>query len=434
LSNEFVGLIGLVLILVLMFLKIPLGISFILVGGAGIALLGNFAGAMERFANLPFNWTTNYAYSCLPMFIFMGLLVGSTGLAKDIYQAAFSWLGRVPGGLATTTLVACAAFGAIQGSALAAASTMSLSAFPEMKRYGYDRPLAAAVIAVGATLAIMIPPSTTMIVYGIVSETSISEMFIAGFIPGILEMLMLCIIVTLMVKLKPSLAPVAGVSVSLNEKIKVSVKIIPVLLVFLCVFVGIYGGIFTPTEAGAAGAAATLVISLFMRRLSWKGLKDAITQTVILTGALFLILVGVTFFNTFMAVSNIAGILREFMAGLGVSATGFLAIFILVYLVLGTAMDDLSVMLLTLPIILPTANAMGINQVWLGILIIIAYQIGFISPPYGLVVFFTNNAIPEVPVWDIFKAAMPLLPGLIIVLLLILFIPDIALWPTYFMK
>lgn len=432
--KEVIGLIGLVLILVLMFLRVPLGITFMVVGGAGMAVLGGFTGIMERFANLPFNWTTHYAYSCLPMFIFMGLLIASAGIAKDIYQAAFRWLGRLPGGLAITTLFACAGFGAVNGSAIAAASTVSLSCYPEMKRYGYSPSLASGVIAVGATLAIMIPPSTTMIVYGIISEASISKMFISGFIPGILETLFLSAIVIYMVKRKPALAPMPAASFSLIEKMRGTKNILPVLIIFLCVFVGIYGGIFTPTEAGAVGAAATFIVCLAMKRLSLKGIKDALSQTIILTGALFLILLGVTFFNTFMAVSNISGMLGKWIAGSGISATGFVATIILLYLILGCVMDELSVMLLTLPIILPTSHALGIDLVWFGILIIVAYQIGFISPPFGLVVFVTKSALPEVPLWDIFKGGIPLLFGLLIVEVLILFVPDVALLPTRFMK
>ena len=219
-SNEMIGFIGLIAILILMFLKVPLGVTFALVGGMGTIILRNFDAAMSAFARIPYSWTSEYSFSCLPMFCMMGVIVAETEIARDLYSAAHKWVGHLPGGLAMTTLMVTALFSAVSGSSVAAVATISLTCYPEMKRYGYDPSLASGVIASGSTMDIMIPPSIPMIIYAMVAEVSVGKMFVAGFLPGIVEVLVFCLIIFIMVKRNPSIAGVSSDTTPFLEKLK----------------------------------------------------------------------------------------------------------------------------------------------------------------------------------------------------------------------
>jgi tripartite ATP-independent transporter DctM subunit len=282
---------------------------------------------------------------------------------------------------------------------------------------------------------IMIPPSIPMIIYGMIAEVSIGTLFLAGFIPGILEVIVFGLIVYTMVKLNPSLAPLStGAPVSFMEKVKRSKGMVPTVIIFLLVFGGMYVGVFTPTEAGAMGVLVAIIVSLVMKRLQGQILKKALIQTARLSGTVFMILIGVAFFNTFITLSGLPEALSKWIVSLGMSPVIFLLFVMALYFPLGALMDEISMMLLTVPFFLPTVKSLGIDPVYFGILIILAWQVGFIAPPVAMLVFVTKSVLPDVPIGKIYKGCLPYLLGLGIVELLILFFPAIVFVPLKFMK
>jgi C4-dicarboxylate transporter DctM subunit len=433
-SSEIIGVIGLAVFILLMFLRVPIAFTFALVGGIGTIILVSYQAGITNFAVIPFSWATSYSFSCLPMFVLMGFVVAESGMASDLYSAAYKWLGRLPGGLAIASLIACALFSALSGTAIAAAATIGSICYPEMRKYGYDPTLASGVIATGATMDIMIPPSVPMIIYGMVSEVSVGKLFIAGFGPGVLEVILFSLFIFIMVKRNPSLAPLSAESYSFLEKIKGLKGVTPIIVIFIMVFGGLYGGIFTPTEAGAMGVIASIIVCLVMRRLTWRGLKSALTQSVRLTGTVFMILIGVMLFNTFIALSGLSTLLSEWVISMGISPIVFLVMVLLLYLPLGALMDEVSMMLLTIPFYMPAVKALGIDPVWFGILIILAWQIGLVAPPVGMIAFVTQSVLKEVSLQTVYKGCLPFILALIIVEIIVIFVPDVALFLLQVMK
>jgi tripartite ATP-independent transporter DctM subunit len=432
--SEIIGVIGLAVFILLMFLRVPIAFTFALVGGIGTIILVSYQAGITNFAVIPFSWATAYSFSCLPMFVLMGFVVAESGMASDLYSAAYKWLGRLPGGLAIASLIACAFFSALSGTAIAAAATIGSICYPEMRKYRYDPALASGVIATGATMDIMIPPSVPMIIYGMVSEVSVGKLFIAGFGPGVLEVILFSLFIFIMVKRNPSLAPLSAESYSFLEKIKGLKGVTPIIVIFIMVFGGLYGGIFTPTEAGAMGVIASIIVCLVMRRLTWRGLKSALTQSVRLTGTVFMILIGVMLFNTFIALSGLSTLLSEWVISMGISPIFFLVMVLLLYLPLGALMDEVSMMLLTIPFYMPAVKALGIDPVWFGILIILAWQIGLVAPPVGMIAFVTQSVLKEVSLQTVYKGCLPFILALIIVEIVVIFVPDVALFLLQVMK
>ena len=433
-SGEIFGGIGLAVFLALMFLGVPIAFTFALVGGIGIITLVSCQAGMSNFAVIPFSWATTYSFSCLPMFVLMGFVIAESGITSDLYSAAYKWIGRLPGGLAIASLIACALFSAISGTAIAAAATIGTICYPEMRKFGYDPTLASGAIATGATMDIMIPPSIPMILYSMISEVSVGEMFIAGFGPGLLQVILFSLFIFIMVKRNPSLAPLSAERYPFLEKVKALKGVTPIILVFLLVFGGLYGGIFTPTEAGAFGVLSSIAVCWVMRRLTWRGLKGALAQSVRLTGTIFMMIIGVMLFNSFMALSGLSTLLSDWVISIGISPLLFLAIVLFLYLPMGALMDEASMMLLTIPFYLPAVKALGIDPVWFGILIIMAWQIGLVAPPVGLIAFVTQGVLKDVSLQTVYKGCLPFILALIIVEIMLLFIPDVALFLLKAMK
>jgi tripartite ATP-independent transporter DctM subunit len=427
--REIIGLIGLIAVLVMMSLRVPLALGFSLVGGIGVMVLKGFQPGIGMFGSTPFGWMSTYTMSVLPMFVLMGLLVAQTGLAERLFSAAQKWFGRLPGGLAIATLIVTAFFSAISGSAIAAAATMTSACYPQMKKHKYDSGLAAGVIAVGSTMDLMIPPSIPMVIYAMVADQSVGKLFLAGFGPGLLEVLIFSLFVIVMVLRKPSLAPIpVREKASLSEKIRASKSVIPVMVIFLLVFGGMYLGVFSPTEAGAAGVISTFGVCLVTKTATWRAVRVALLDTLRLTGTIFFILIGVMFFNAFIGLSGLAQALGQFIIHLGVSPTVFIAVVLLLYLPLGALMEEVSMMLLTLPLYLPVAQALGIDTIYFGVLIILAWQIGNVAPPVGMICFVTKAQLPDVSIETVYRGGMPFLIALIIVEVLVVLFPDIAMF------
>jgi tripartite ATP-independent transporter DctM subunit len=428
-----IGVLGIVLMLVLMFVRVPLAISFLFAGLIGLVFLTGFKTAANSFSFMPYTHGTMYVLSCLPMFILLGLIIGQSQAGQGLYSAAYKWVGRLPGSLAIASLVAIAFFSAVSGSAFASLTTFAPVAYPEMRRFRYDQALAAGAICVGATMDIMIPPSLPMIFYAMLTEASIGKMFIAGFIPGALEVVLFALTIIIMAKLKPSLAPRSTDIFPLKEKVKSLKGVGPILIIFLAMFGGMYAGAFTPTEAGAVGAICSFVVVLFTKATKhpWQDLLAALKITVRTSGTIILIVIGVMVFNTFVAMSGVATALSNWIVTIGLTQTGFLIIVFLLYIILGALLDEVSMVVLTVPFYMPAIHALGIDVIWFGILIILAWQIGMILPPVGMMAFIAQKIVKEPTIETVYKGCVPFAGALVVIEALVILFPEIALFlPT----
>jgi C4-dicarboxylate transporter DctM subunit len=425
-----IGVLGIVLMLVLMFVRVPLAISFLFAGLIGLIFLTGFKTAANSFSFMPYTHGTTYILSCLPMFILLGLIIGESQVGQGLYSVAYKWVGRLPGSLAIASLVAIAFFSAVSGSALASLTTFAPIAYPEMRRFGYDKGLAAGSVCVGATMDIMIPPSLPMIFYAMLTEASIGKLFIAGFIPGALEVLLFTLAIVIMVKVKPSLAPRSTDIFSFKEKVKSLKGVGPILIIFLVMFGGMYAGMFTPTEAGAVGAICSFVVVLLTKAMKhpWKGLLGALKLTVKTSGTIIIVVIGVMIFNTFVAISGVAAALSNWIITIGLTKTGFLIIVFLLYIILGALLDEVSMVVLTVPFYMPAINALGIDVIWFGILIILAWQLGMILPPVGMMAFVAQNMLKDPTIGTVYKGCIPFAAALVVIEALVIFFPEIALF------
>jgi tripartite ATP-independent transporter DctM subunit len=415
-----------------MFIRVPLGFSFLISGLIGLIFMTTFQTAVNAFSFMPYNQATNFILACLPMFILLGLIIGESRIGQGLYAVAYKWMGRLPGSLATASLVAIALFSAVSGSSLASIATFAPIGYPEMRRFRYDKALAAGALCVGATMDIMIPPSVPMIFYCMLTEASIGHMFMAGFIPGLMEFLLFTILITIMAKIKPSLAPRSTDVFSFMDNVKSTKDIGPILIIFLAMFGGMYTGVFTPTEAGAVGAICCFVVVLITKTMTkpFQGLLTALKQTVKTSGTIIILVVGVMIFNSFIAMSGVATNLSEWIISIGLTKTGFMVIVFALYIILGALMDEVSMIVLTVPFYMPAINALGIDIIWFGILIIIGWQLGMVLPPVGMMAFVGHKIIkdPSLGIGAVYKGCFPFAVALMILEALIIAFPEIALF------
>jgi len=327
-NSATIGILGVIFMLVLIFLRVPVAISFLFAGLVGLIFLANFHIAVNTFSFMPYTHGATYILSCLPMFILLGMIISESKIGEGLYPAANKWVGRLPGSLAIGSLIAIALFSAISGSSLAALATFAPLAYPEMRRFGYDQKIAIGSITVGTTMDIMIPPSLPMIFYAVLTEASIGKLFMAGFIPGALELLLFSLAIIIMVKVKPSLAPRSKTVFTFKEKMKSLKGVGPIFIIFIAMFGGMYAGVFTPTEAGAVGAICSFAVVLLTKSMEkpWKKLMSVLKQTAKTSGAIIIILIGVMIFNTFVAMSGVASGLTNWIIESGLSKTSFLII------------------------------------------------------------------------------------------------------------
>jgi tripartite ATP-independent transporter DctM subunit len=364
------------------------------------------------------------------MFILLGLIIAESEVGRGLYSAAYKWLGRLPGSLAIASLIAIALFSAISGSALACVTTFAPIAYPEMRRFGYDKALAAGAICVGATMDIMIPPSVPMIFYAMLTDASIGHLFMAGFIPGLLELLLFTLVIGILVKVKPSLAPRSVGVFTFKDKMRSMKDVAPIVVMFTVMLGGMYAGIFTPTEAGAVGAIIAFVVILITKtnKKPWQGLFNAMKQTVQISGTVIVVVVGVMIFNVFIAMSGVASALTVWIISIGLTKTGFLIIVLVLYLILGALMDEISMVVLTVPFYMPTINALGIDIIWFGILIILAWQLGMVLPPVGMIAFVTQKTLKDPSIWTVYRGCFPFAAVLVVIEALIIAFPQIVLF------
>lgn len=424
-SNELIGLLGIIVLFIMLAGRLWIGSAMALVGFLGIFIMRNGVQAMTILASQPFGTQNNYTMTVVPMFVLMGMVVSRTNIGSGMFRCMNAWIGRFKGGLASATVLASGLLGAITGSHMAGTIIMSKIALPEMKRYDYDEGLASGAIAGGAPLAIIIPPSIPMIMYGIITEENIGELFIAGIIPGIVLMIIYILIISQVVcRRDPSKAPPSP-RTSWSEKFKSILGLLPMIVLFILVLGGIYAGWFTTTEAGAIGAFGAIVIGFVTRQLNFKKMWDCIIDSVLLTGTIAIMLIGTNIFIYFMSMSKIPFFLSNLVTSFNVPATVVIIIIAVVYIILGMFMPDNPMVVLTIPILYPIVSALGVDGIWFGIFVVFMMALGSITPPVGMVVYLLGG-LTKIPVNKIFKGVMPFIIGMVIVIVLLVIFPEMA--------
>jgi C4-dicarboxylate transporter DctM subunit len=428
-----VGGIGVIVLLVLLFSRMPIGFVMALVGFAGFAYLSGFEGGLGVLRTVVYSTFASYDLSVIPLFLLMGSFCFYAGLSRDLYEMVHSWLGRLRGGLAMATVGACAGFAAISGSSLATAATMGTVALPEMKRFHYDDRLATGAVAAGGTIGILIPPSVILILYGVITEQSIGKLFLAGFIPGVLEAVFYIVTISILCWRNPGMGP-PGPGTTMREKVATLKNTWIVLALFVLVIGGIYAGVFSPTEAAGVGAFGAFVFGLARRRLGWKALRESLVGTGKTTAMIFVIILGAMILGYFLAVSRVPFAVADYVGSLEVSRYIILVIVLLVYLVLGCVMDSMAIMLLITPIFFPLITSLGFNPIWFGIMITRMTEIGLITPPVGLNVYVIRGVAQDVPMQTIFRGIVPFLIADICEVALLIAVPQLSLFLPGFMK
>jgi C4-dicarboxylate transporter, DctM subunit len=420
-------LVAFALLLALAFVRVPIAFAMLLVGAAGFAHMRGWHAAFDQVAQTTFGAGIDYELSVVPLFILMGNFVARAGMSRELFRAAYAFIGHWRGGLAMSTIVACAGFGSICGSSIATAATMSRVAYPQMKALGYSDKLAAASIAAGGTLGILIPPSTIMVIYGIITETNIGRLFAAGIIPGILAVSLLCVAVRWVVWRDPQAGP-AGERSSWAERLAALKGIWGVALLFIISIGGIYAGVFTATEGAGIGAFGAFLFALFRRALTWRVLREILLESARTTSMLFLILIGALVFANYINFTTLPGDLMDFVQQFSLHPMLVVMAICAMYVVLGTAMEELSMILLTVPVFFPLIVALGLDPVWFGILVVVVVEVGLISPPVGMNLFVLSSLLPQVSTPTLFRGVIPFVVADVVRLFILAGFPAISLW------
>jgi len=422
-----VGLIGIMVLLFLLFLRMPIGFAMALAGFAGFSNIVSVNAALNLLAKDIFATFSSYSLTVVPLFVFMGYIAFQSGMGQRLYYATYRALGHYRGGLTMATIAGCAGFAAICGSTNATAATMGTVTIPEMRRYNYDLALATGAVAAGGTLGILIPPSSVFIIYGIMTEQSIGKLFLAGVLPGILLSVLFILTIYVICRRNPILGPPGPVS-SFKEVLLSLTGIGETLLLFCLVMGGIFFGFFTPTEAGGVGAFGAMVIALIRRQLNWKKFFVAVEDTVQTSCMILMIVAGAVIFGRFLSVTRIPFELASWVSGLPLPPIAILGVILMIYAVGGLFMDALAFMMLTISIFFPVAMKLGFDPIWFGVLIIVITEIGAITPPVGINVFVIKGVAKDVPLEVIFRGIFFFLPAYIICMILLIIFPQIALF------
>ena len=420
-----VGIIGIGVLLLMFLLRMPVAFAMALVGLAGFAYLATPEAAFSILARDIFEQFTSYPLSVIPMFILMGSFAFAAGISRRLYDTGYTWVGQFRGGLTMATVLGCAGFAAICGSSTATAATMGKIALPEMKRYNYDDSLATGTVAAAGTLGILIPPSTVLIVYGILTEESIGKLFVAGVFPGLLLSLFFILTVAVICLRNPALGP-PGAPTSWRNKAGALAGVIETFVLFGLVIGGGFMGWFSPTLAGAIGAAGALVIGLARRELSWRTFFEAAKDGLRTSCMVIFIIAGAVVFGHFMAVSRIPFILADWVGGLPLPTMGIVGVIAFIFFIGGFFMDAMALIVLLVPIIYPVLIALNVDLIWFGVIVVLMGEIGVITPPVGVNVFVIKGIAPDIPIETIFKGILPFLVAMIICTLILMAFPQIA--------
>ncbi|WP_187430558.1 C4-dicarboxylate TRAP transporter large permease protein DctM [Roseobacter fucihabitans] len=434
-SNLELGFWSFPVLLIMVFMRAPIGLSMLLCGFAGwyFAMGGNPNVLLNKLKSETYSQFSSYSLSIIPMFLLMGQFATLSGMSTALFKAAESFLGHRRGGVAMASVGACAGFGAICGSSLATAATMSKVALPELRRYGYSGGFSTATLAAGGTLGILIPPSVILVIYAILTEQNIAKLFLAAFIPGILAAVGYMLTISIYVRLYPKSAGTRPPQ-PMSERWAALGKTWPVLMIFGLVVGGIYLGWFTPTEGSAIGAAGTGLVALLSGSLNWSVFRDSLFGTARTTAMIFFIVLGAGFYNSFLALSGVPQYMADWVLAQGYSPWFVLSIILVFYLIFGCLMDSLSMILLTVPIFFPVISAMDFGMspehvaIWFGILVLIVVEVGLITPPVGMNLFIINAMDRETPMSETYKAVMFFVGSDIIRVIILVMFPAITLF------
>lgn len=428
------GFLGLPLVLVLIFLRVPIGLAMLGVGVFGSWLItGSFNPVSAQFKNLTYSTYASYSLSVVPLFLLMGQFATLGGLSSGLFNAAAAWLGHKKGGVAMAAIGASAGFGAICGSSLATAATMGQVALPELKKYGYSGALSTGTVAAGGTLGILIPPSIILVLFAVLTEQNIAKLFMGAFVPGILAAIGYIIVIMLYVRMVPGSGGVRE-RMPYGQRFRELAKTWPVLVVFVAVIGGIYAGVFTPTEAAAVGAAGTFLIALAARSLDRKTIMQACLATASATAMIFLIVLGAAALNSFLALSQVPQVLAAWVGEQGFNPWIVMILVLIFYLVMGCVMDSLSMILLTVPIIFPMMSVLDFGLtpdefgIWFGIIVLIVVEVGLITPPVGMNLFIINSMAPETRLSDTYRGVLPFVASDMVRTAILVAFPPITLW------
>jgi tripartite ATP-independent transporter DctM subunit len=433
-SNLGIGLSLFAAMLALMALRVPIAITMFVPGAIGYMLLASPGALLNHLKGAAFARLSVYDLSVIPLFLLMGQFATHGGLSKALFGLANALIGHLRGGMAMASVLACAAFGSICGSSVATAATVSQVALPEMRRHGYSGRLATATLAAGGTLGILIPPSVVLVVYGILAEQNIAKLFAAAFIPGFLAAGLYCLAIFLYVRLNPGHGP-ASARHNAAERLAMLREVWPVAAIFVLMFGGIYGGLFTPTEGAAVGAAATLATGILKRELDVKGVVQCLLGTAETTGMIFMIFLGADLLNSALALSQMPARLAEAVAASGLPPLAVLVGILVFYVILGAVMDELSMILLTIPIVFPAVMGLDLlgldptsKAIWFGILVLCVVEFGLIAPPVGLNVYVVNSFARDVPMAETYRGVVPFLAAIVVRVALLILFPSLSLW------
>ena len=424
-SPETAGIAGILLLLLLFLLRMPVAFAMAFAGLVGFAYLGGLESALTLLAQDIFETLTSYPLSVIPMFILMGSFAYASGISRRLYRTSYTWVGQYRGGLTVATVLACSGFAAICGSTAATAATMGRIALPEMKKYGYDDVLATGTVASAGTLGILIPPSTVLIVYGILTEESIGKLFVAGIIPGVILSLFFVVTVVVLCLRKPDIGP-RGPATTWKQKVRALTGIIEAILLFLLTIGGLFLGWFSPTQAGAIGAFGALVIGMIRGQLKLKIALEAVKDGLRTACMVLFIITGATVFGHFMAISNIPFVLAEWVGNLPMSPMAIMTVIIFIYFIGGFFMDSMALIVVTIPIFFPIVARLGLDTIWFGVMIVLVGEMGVITPPVGVNVFVIKGIAPDIPLYKIFRGILPFLVALIVMTILLMIFPGIA--------
>lgn len=414
--------IGVAILLLIAFLGFPLGFAMIVVGVCGFALLRGVNPALEMAGQTILDLATSSEFGSLPLFILMGIFVYRSGISDKLYQTAQAWLGHYRGGLAMATVVACGGVAAVTGSSLATTATMARVSIPPMRKYGYSGGLAAGAVASGGTLGMLIPPSTPLLVYGILTNQHIGKLFIAGIIPGILLMLLFVGAIIIVALTRPQMCGV-GERAEFSAKMRTLLSVWPVILMFCGILAGIYLGVFTASEAGGVGAVCALIFAMSLGRLSFRDFIESLVEAGRTTAMLFSVGFGALIINNFVVVAGMPNELVAWIESMRYSPTMVIVALAVIYLLLGTVFDGIALILLTVPIFFPVIMKLGVDPIWFGVFVVINAEISVISPPVGMNVFLVKSMFPEIDIWEIFNGTWPFFFAALVLLAIV------VVWP-----
>lgn len=427
-SPEILAFLSVVILFILIFMRIPVAFVMLITGMVGYSLVVSPRAAFTITVQTIYSNFSSYSLIVVPLFVWMGFIAFHSGLSTKIFEATYKIMGGLPGGLAIATVAACTAFGAISGSTTATAATMSSVAFPEMNKYNYDKSFSTATIASAAIIGVMIPPSVIFILYGVSTGESIAALFMAGVIPGLLLMLLFMITAWLVALKNPEKAP-AGPPTSFKEKINAFFSAgMEVVLIFFAVMGGLFAGLFTPTEAGAVGVFATLLVTVLRKSLTWEGFKNSLSASVNLSAMILFLVAAAFVYSKFLAVTGLPLSLAQLAASAALPPVVVLGLILFVYFILGLFIDGLALVLMTTPIFYPIVVHLGYDPIWFGVIVVLALGMGVITPPVGANVYVVAGVAKEMDVMEIFSGVWPYLIAIIICLILLIIFPGLALF------